>query len=75
MPNVVTPLATGNVTSADVLTIELVTPPDTPSVILVRWPGAPSVTDQRRLAEVARAVTTVMAEAVARAATFRAGDL
>ena len=65
MPNRTT-LATGNVTSADTLTIELVTPPDAPQVILIRWPGAPSVTDQRRLAEVARAVTTVLAEAIAK---------
>jgi hypothetical protein len=34
-------LASGNVTSADRLSVELVTPPDAPQVILVRWPGHP----------------------------------
>jgi hypothetical protein len=33
------------------------------------------VTDQRRLAEVARAVTTVLAEAIARLATMSAGEV
>jgi hypothetical protein len=44
-------------------------------VILVRWPDAPSVTDQRRLAEVVWAVTVILAEAIARLATLKAGEL
>ena len=44
-------------------------------MVLVRWPGAPSVTDQRRLAEVARAVSAILAEAIARVATLKAGEL
>jgi hypothetical protein len=44
-------------------------------VILIRWPGSPSVTDRRRLAEAARAVTEILAEAIAGMATIKAGEL
>ena len=72
MPNLT--LASGPITPADRLSVDLVNPADAPPVILIRWPGAPSVTDQRRLAEMARAVTAILAEAVARLAALKAGE-
>ena len=67
----VTPLATGQITPADKLTIELVQAIETPTTILIRWPGAPTVTDPRRLQAVADAITAVLAQAVATLARIR----
>ena len=39
MPNLV--LACGPITNTDQLVVELVTPLDTPVVVLIRWPGCP----------------------------------
>lgn len=68
-------LATGQITTADRLSVELVEAVETPAVILLRWPAAPSVTDVRRFAAVAAAVTAILAEAVAKVATLKAGDI
>ena len=72
MPNLT--LASGQITAADQLVIELVQATETPAVILLRWPAAPSVTDARRLAAVAAAVTAILAEARARLARHQAGE-
>jgi hypothetical protein len=66
-----TTLADGDVTAADRLSVELVQPIDLPATILIRWPGAPSVTDSRRLHAVADAITAIMAQAVATLARIR----
>ena len=73
MPNVV--LASGQITAADQLSIELVQAVETPAVILLRWPAAPSVTDARRFAAVTRAVTGILAEARAALARHQAGEM
>ena len=73
MPNLV--LASGQITAADQLTVELVQATETPDAILLRWPAAPSVTDPRKFAAVANAITAILAEARARLATFKAGEL
>ncbi len=41
MPNLT--LASAPITNADQLIIELVTPPDAPATILIRWPDQPTV--------------------------------
>jgi hypothetical protein len=46
-----------------------------PPVILIRWPAAPSVTDARRFAAVAAAITTILAEARAALARHQAGEM
>ena len=74
MPNRAT-LAIGQITSADQLSVELVRAIDSPPAVLIKWPGARSVTDQRRLAEVARAVTAILAEALARLATIKETEM
>jgi hypothetical protein len=73
----VTPLASGQITKADALRVELHQPPDTPAFVLLRWPEHPSVTDTdpRGLASVAAAVVRVLAEAQAQLAKIRSKRL
>ena len=68
-------LAAGQLTTADKLSVELVRAIETPTTILIRWPGAPTVTDPRRLQAVADAITAIMAQAVATLAKVKAGEL
>jgi hypothetical protein len=67
-------LAAGQVTRADSISIDLVTPTDAPAMILVRWPQAPSVAEPtpRALANIARAMVGITAEAQSRLAAIRA---
>jgi len=60
-----TSLASGQITAADHLTVELVQALETPPAILISWPDAPSVTDPRRLAEVADAAAAILDQAKA----------
>ena len=60
-----TTLATGRIGGAEVITVQLIEPADAPNVIMIRWPGQPSVSDPRRLLDVANAVMSIMAEAIA----------
>jgi hypothetical protein len=64
MPNVV--LASGPITNSDQLVIELVTPPDAPPVILIRWPGlgSPSVCAPTRFPAAALAVIALLDDAM-----------
>ena len=73
MPNLT--LASGQITAADRLSVELVQAIETPSTILIRWPDAPSVTDPRKFGAVANAVVAILAEARARLATIKAGEI
>ena len=68
----VTPLASGQVTAADTLSVELVETIETPTVVLLRWPAAPSVTDPDEFPTAARAVVSVLAEARAALAKIKA---
>ena len=64
MPNVV--LASGPITNSDQLVIELVTPPDAPPVIRIRWPGlgSPSVCALTRFPAAALAAVAVLDNAM-----------
>ena len=68
----VTPLASGQVTAADTLSVELVETIETPTVVLLRWPAAPSVTDPDKFPTVAGAVVAVLAEARATLSKIKA---
>jgi hypothetical protein len=68
----VTPLASGHVTTADTLSVELVETIETPTVVLLRWPPAPSVTGPDKFPTVAGAVAAVLAEARAALAKIKA---
>jgi hypothetical protein len=66
-------LASGQVSTADTLIIELVTAAETPPAVLLRWPGEPSVTQPHRFPVVANQVMAIMAAAIGRLATME-GD-
>jgi hypothetical protein len=72
-----TTLAGGRITKADRLTVELTVelhqPADTPAVVLLRWPEAPSVIapNPQALAAVAASMVRVMAEAQAQLTQIR----
>jgi hypothetical protein len=70
-----TTLASGAINGADEISIELVQPADTPAVVLLRWPDAPSVCDPRRLTATANATMRILARAVAQLALIRAAEL
>jgi hypothetical protein len=71
----ITELASGRITKADLLTIELHQSTDTPAVVLLRWPAAASVVDPnpKALAAVAASMVRTLAEAQAKLARIRAG--
>jgi hypothetical protein len=71
--NKVTTLASGHITKADALRVELHQPINTPAFVLLHWPDHPSVTDidPRGVASIAAAVVRVLAEAQARLAKVR----
>jgi hypothetical protein len=66
-------LSSGPVTSADVLSVELVQTIETPDMILIRWPSAPTVVNPRRFDAVAVAIIALMDEAMKRLANIRPG--
>ena len=70
-----TSLASGQVTAADQLKVELVQSLETPAAILISWPDAPSVTDPRKLADVVAATMAILAEARSALAAVGAADL
>jgi len=67
-------LASGQLTAADSLTVELIEPTGLPAAILIKWPAAPSVVapNPRALANVASAVVRILAGAQAKVATIKA---
>jgi hypothetical protein len=52
--------------------VELVETIEPPTVVLLRWPAAPSVTDPDKFPTAARAVVSVLAEARAALAKIKA---
>jgi hypothetical protein len=69
------PLASGQITAADQLKVELVQSIETPAAILISWPEAPSVTDPQKLADVIDATVAILARARAALAAARAAEL
>jgi hypothetical protein len=61
-----TVLATGRITGAEIITITHVKWSDSSPVVMIRWPGQPSLTDPNRLPEVANELMALMAEANAK---------
>jgi hypothetical protein len=59
-----TPLAGGTINqSGDTIEVVLVQPADNPSVIMIRWPDAPTITTPSRYNEVASMAMRLLAEA------------
>ena len=69
-----TTLASAPITNADQLIIELVTPPDAPATILIRWPDQPTVCPPSRFDATATAVMRVLAAARVTLAQIKAGE-
>jgi hypothetical protein len=61
-----TVLATGRITGAEIITITHVEWSDSRPVVMIRWPGQPSVTDPTRLPGVANELMAIMAAANAK---------
>jgi hypothetical protein len=68
----VTPLASGHITGADTITVELVEADETPAVVLIRWPAKASVLDPRRFPDTASILVRLFAEAATRLASIKA---
>jgi hypothetical protein len=67
------PLASGAINaSGDSLEIVLVQPANNPSVIMIRWPQAPTITTPARYNDVASAAMRLLAEASTMLARIRA---
>ena len=58
-----TVLATGRITGAEIITITHVEWSGSQPVVMIRWPGQPSVTDPNRLPAVANELMAIMAAA------------
>jgi hypothetical protein len=68
-------LSEGQITPSDRLVIELIESIETPPVVLLHWPAAPSVADPLRFPAVANAIMTILAGAIARLSQIRPGEL
>jgi hypothetical protein len=68
----VTPLASGHITGADTITVELVEADETPAVVLIGWPAKPTVVHPRRFADTAAVIARLFAEASTRLASIKA---
>ncbi len=69
-----TTLASGQITPADALLVELRESDDFPTTIMITWPQAPSVIDPRRFSATANAVARLMATAITKLAQIRANE-
>jgi hypothetical protein len=68
----VTELATGRITNAEAVTIELVEADETPAVVIVKWPDKPTVLHPRRFSDAAAAVARLFASASTELASVKA---
>jgi hypothetical protein len=68
-----TPLAGGTISaSGDTIEVVLVQPADNPSVIMIRWPDASTITTPSRYNEVASTAMRLLAEASTMLARIKA---
>ena len=69
-----TTLASGQITPADALLVELRESDDFPTTIMITWPQVPSVIDPRRFSATANAVARLMATAITKLAQIQANE-
>ena len=67
----ITELASGQITNAEILTVELVEADETPAVVIIRWPLKATVLHPRRSSPAAEAAARIFAAAVVRLAQIR----
>jgi hypothetical protein len=65
-------LADGQITKSDRLAVELHQPTDSPPVVVLRWPPAPSVFSPQRFPDAAAFLTRLFAEAATTLAAIKA---
>jgi hypothetical protein len=68
----VTPLASGQLTPSESITVELVEADETPAVVIVRWPAKPTILHPRRFPDTAAVTARLFAEAATTLAAIRA---
>ena len=68
----VTPLASGQITPTDSITVELIEADETPTVVIVRWPLKPTVMHPRRFPDTAAVIVRLFAEASTMLARIKA---
>ena len=68
----ITELASGQISTADTITIELVEADETPAVVIVRWPLKASVQHPRRFPDTAATIARLFAEAATTLASIKA---
>jgi hypothetical protein len=66
-----TELASGHITTADTLTVEVVEPTDSPLAVRIRWPEKPSITSAAGYDQVASNAMRILANAVIKLAILR----
>jgi hypothetical protein len=69
----VTPLASGQFTPSDSITVELVEADETPAVVIVKWPGKPTILHPRRFPDTAALIVRLFSEAHVTLAGTKAG--
>jgi hypothetical protein len=69
----ITELASRTVNGTDSITIELVEADETPAVVILRWPGKPTVCHPRRFPDTAAMLARLFAEAATTLASIKAG--
>jgi hypothetical protein len=67
----ITELASGQLTSTESITVELIEPDETPAVVIVRWPSKANVIHPRRFPDVAALVARMFAEAATQLAAIK----
>jgi hypothetical protein len=68
----ITELATGQITTVDSVTVELVEAHETPAVVIIRWPLKPTVLHPRRFPDTAATIAQLFARAHIVLAALRA---
>jgi hypothetical protein len=59
----ITELASGAITAADTIIIELVSPDDLPAAVRIHWPAAPTIAGARNFPDTAATVVKLFADA------------
>jgi hypothetical protein len=67
-----TPLAEGQITATDTITVELIEDDETPAVVIIRWPDKPSVIHPRRFPDTPAMLTRLFATAAIELASIKA---
>jgi hypothetical protein len=67
----VTELASGQLTSTETITVELIEADETPAVVIITWPLKASAFHPRRFRDVAAMVARLFAEAATRLAAIK----